>query len=244
MDRRGFCKTFFLLPFLAPYLNVSGQTKRGFELQLISSSPHKLIIPLLEEFWGPMLFSGKNFTFLNSHPQEKELKRVLSQNNWNHVFYPSQADLIFSFLHLLKPVPPSFTLLKNDKVRDIRSKNLLSLWKEISTTQQPSSLLTVASFNKRRPHSNKGELASVYIDGKKIGLLPLKKSYSKIFRTHRGTVEMVIDNERARVVNSSCRHKICLHTPPAAIEGERIICAPNHFLLEIEPHHLVDTIIG
>jgi hypothetical protein len=244
MDRRRFCQTVFLLPFLAPYLNVSTQTKRGFDLQLISSYPHKLILPILEEFKSSIPFSRKNFAFLNPCPQERELKKALSQDRWSYVSYPSQADLVFNFLHLLKPAPSSFTLLKNDEVRDIRRKNLLSIWKEISGTHQPSSLLTVASFSKKRHRFPLGERASVYIDGMRAESLQLNKSYSKIFRTRRGNIEVVIENEMAKVVNSSCRHKICLNTPPASVEGDRIICAPNHFLLEIESRHSVDTIIG
>lgn len=244
MDRRGFCKTFFLLPFLAPSLDVSRQTKKGVELQLLSSSPHKFIIPLLEEVRKAMLFPGNNFAILNHHPQEKELKRVLTDNHWNNVLHPSRADLVFTFCHLLKPVPSSFTLVKNDKVRDIRSNNLLLLWQDISRKHRPSSLLTVVSFNTRRPKLYLGEMASLYVDGKKIESLSLKKSCFKSFQTQRGKVDVMIDNQAARVVESSCRHKICLHTPPAGLEGERIICAPNHFLLEIESHHLVDTIIG
>ncbi len=33
-------------------------------------------------------------------------------------------------------------------------------------------------------------------------------------------------------------------TPPVFLAGERIICAPNHFLLEIHGSHSIDTVIG
>ena len=46
------------------------------------------------------------------------------------------------------------------------------------------------------------------------------------------------------VDQSCCRNKICVATAPVALAGERIICAPNHFLLEIEGTPFVDTVIG
>ncbi|MGD8534841.1 MAG: NusG domain II-containing protein, partial [Candidatus Aminicenantes bacterium] len=43
---------------------------------------------------------------------------------------------------------------------------------------------------------------------------------------------------------ASCHQKICLSHPPVSQAGERVICAPNNFLLEIQGTGLVDTVIG
>jgi hypothetical protein len=244
MDRRGFCKSFLFLPLLAPFFGLSKKTQKGIELQLITSSPHKFITPLLKEMGKSGLLPGRNFTLIDFHPQKEELIKVLSQNHWTWVQDPSQADLVFTFAHLLKPVPGSFTLIRNEKVWDIRSKNLYPIWQEMNRNQLPSSWLTMVSPNRRRLELYRGTKASVYVDGRRVESLSLKKDYSKSFATKRGRVEVLVENGKARIINSSCLQQICLHTPPIYVEGERIICAPNHFLLEIDAPRLVDTVIG
>jgi len=244
MDRRGFCKTFLFLPLLAPYFDISKKTQKDFELQLITSSPHEFIMPLLLEIQKFGLFQGHDFTTINFHPQKEELIKVLSQNHWTRVQNPCQADLVFTFGQLLKPVPGSFTLIRNEKVWDIRFKNLYPIWQEMNQNQLPSSWITVLSSNRRKLKLYRGHKASIYINGQKVEILSLKKDYSNSFTTRGGQVDVLVEDGQARVINSSCPKKICLHTPPISFEGERIICAPNHFLLEIESSRLVDTVIG
>jgi len=244
MDRRDFCKTFLSMPFLASLFGISKQRGRGFELQLISSSPHRFILPILEEVQKMHPFWSQNFTTVNYHPQQEELIKVLSKKHWKFVRTPSQAGLIFTFCRLLQPVLPSFTLIKNERAWDIRSKNLFSLWQEMNESHQPSSWLTIVSLDKKQLQFYRGTSASVYINGRKVERLSLKKSYSRSFTTHRGRIEVVVERGTAHIADSSCPQKICLHTPPVAYEGERIICVPNHFLLEIESYHSVDTAIG
>jgi len=244
MDRRYFCKTFLFMPFLSPLLNASTNTNSDLELQLITSSPHNVILPLLKEIQKTHMFRCRDFTVLNYFPQKEELIKVLSKNQWRYVLKPSQADFIITFCRLLNPTSPSFTLIKKDKVWDIRHKNLFSLWQEMNKNHQPSSWLTIVSFNRKKINLRRGSFASVYIDGKKVESLSLKNSYSKSFKTKRGKIDVLIEKGNARVVDSSCRKKICLNTSPVSLEGERIICAPNHFLLEIDSFHFIDTVIG
>jgi len=242
MDRRGFCKTFLLFPLFAPFFDISKKTREDFELQLITSSPQKFIIPLLQEIQKHGFLQGQNFSLMNSHPRQTNLTKALSQNQWTQVQNSSQADLVFTFSRLIKPASGSFTLIRNEKVWDIRLKKLLSIWKEMY--QVPSSWLTVVSSPKRKIKLYRGNKASVYTNGQKVESLSLKKNYAKSFITKGGNVDVVVEDGKARVVESPCPQKICLHTPPITFEGERIICAPNHFLLAIETHHSVDTVVG
>jgi len=244
MDRRDFCKTFMFLPLLSPTFDVSKKKQGAFELLLITSSPHRFITPVLKEIQKNGFLQGRHFTAINFHPQKEELIKVLSQNRWSQVQNPSQADLVFTFGRLLKPVPGSFTVIRGRKVLDIRLKRLLSLWQEMNKNQRPSCWLTAVSSPKRKPKLYRGSEASVYTDGQKVETLSLKKDCSKSFTTTRGQVNLLVEGGKARVVDSSCPQKICLHTPPIALEGERIICVPNHFLLEIKTHGSVDTVIG
>jgi hypothetical protein len=242
MDRRGFCKILLLLPLFSPSFDISKKTRGDFELQLITSFPHKFITPLLQEIQKHGFLQGQNFTTINFHPQQADLTKALSGNQWKRVQSPSQADLVFAFSRLIKPVPGSFALIRNEKVWDIRFNRLLSIWKEMC--QAPSSWLTSISSPKRTRTLYRGNKASVYLNGQKVDTISLKKNYSKSFTTKGGQVDVLVEEGKARVADSPCPQKICLHTPPITFEGERIICVPNHFLLEIESHYSVDTAIG
>ena len=89
-----------------------------------------------------------------------------------------------------------------------------------------------------------GEFVSVYQDGRKIAMISLGENVTKSFRARGGRITLRVKNGKAWVSESPCRHKICLHSPPVSIAGERIICAPNHFLLEIKGSPYIDTSIG
>jgi hypothetical protein len=111
-------------------------------------------------------------------------------------------------------------------------------------SHNPSSWLTIASFNTRRVDAYQGTSASIYLEGQKVESVSLEKTVSRKLQTERGDINVVVENGKAWVSGSSCRHKICLFTPPVSLAGERIICAPNHFLLEIQGSRHIDTAIG
>jgi hypothetical protein len=74
--------------------------------------------------------------------------------------------------------------------------------------------------------------------------LSLKKDRIRTYRTALGTVSVKIEKGSVRIPASSCRHKICCAVPPASFAADRIVCAPNHFLLEVQGPGSIDTIIG
>ena len=244
MNRRHFCKTLLFTPLLSPLFEASGLGSHALEIQLISSLPQNTIFTLLNEIKKKNAVPFRNYVFLNDHPKKRELIPALSRNHMRHAFSCRDADLSFSFIRLSKPVSPSFTLIKKGKIMDIRTGRLFSLWQEMNQKEQASSLLTLVSFHKKKVLIQKGMMASVYLEGNKVDSLSLKESNIKSYRTLRGSIDVLIENEKVKVVHSSCQNKICLHTPPLTFEGERVICAPNHFLLEIDPRSSVDTIIG
>jgi len=114
----------------------------------------------------------------------------------------------------------------------------------MNKNHRPSLCLTIASLKNRRSDLLSGELVTLYKDGNLIERISLKKKLSKSFRTLEGKITVRVEDGKAWISESSCRHKICLHTPPVSLAGERIICAPSHFLLEIQGQHSVDTSIG
>lgn len=243
MDRRGFFKTIFFTSLFSPVFLSSKSAKKNLQLYLIADSPQMFLSIILRELQKHGLIYGPNFNFLNFHPEEKALKKVLAQKGWRSVSEASPADLSLSFSPLSQKTLPSFALIKGGSVCDIRSRKLSALWHEMNSSS-PSSILTIVSFKEKNPALFPGSFASIYIDGHKADRVSLKKNLFKSFRTKRGNIAVVVQNGKAWVAESSCPRKICLFTPPVSLAGERIICAPNHFLIEAQSSHSIDTVIG
>lgn len=247
MDRRDFFKIMLATPVLTPIILSSKKTRNDLELFLISEEP-QMFLPLLlqqiQEYSPNSPNEGRTFTFLNPHPREKGLKKILSEKGWRFVQEPTTAHLTLSFSHLLNKALPSFTLVRKGRIWDIRSQKFYSLWQEMNGNHEPSSCLTIATFTKTTPVQNAGQFVSMYRNGQKIRTISLEKNMGQSFKTRGGRITAQIENGKVWVTESSCRHKICLYSPPVSLPGERIICAPNHFLLEIERSNSIDTIIG
>jgi len=222
MDRRDFFKIMLATPVLTPIILSSKKTRNDLELFLISEKPHVFLPLLLQQIQEYSPNEGRTFTFLNPHP----------------------AHLTLSFSHLLNKALPSFTLVRKGRIGDIRSRKFYSLWQEMNENHEPSPCLTIATFTNKTAVQNVGEFVSIYRNGQKIRTISLEKNREQSFKTRGGRITAQIENGKVWVTESSCRHKICLYSPPVSLPGERIICAPNHFLLEIERSNSIDTVIG
>jgi hypothetical protein len=243
MDRRRFFQTLLSAPLLTPLLLASQSRESDREIYLISDTPHTHLPVLLKELLRGRSGLPGSFAIRENSPHKNALKHALSQSGWQFSPRSSDADLKISFRTLHQPARPSFTLVKEGKIWDVRSWNLRSLWQEMAQNQTPSLSLTVASLTRPGPGSDAGEFVAVYMNGHKKEALPLNKNLQRSYETHSGRIAVQITNGSAHVLNSSCRHKICLYSPPVSLSGERIICAPNFFLLEVRGN-TVDTVIG
>ncbi|MFO7979857.1 MAG: NusG domain II-containing protein [Candidatus Aminicenantes bacterium] len=243
MNRRHFIQTLVTVPLLSKFILGSKNTANSTELHLISDHPHQILPRILEELKNHSINDGNKFCLLNSAPFEKQIIQELKKKGW--AFSPSQdkADLSLSFRVLQHKIQPSFTLTKNGNIWDIRSKRLFSLWKTINKKNNLSSSLTIASF-RGSAHRFMGKSISVFSQGKKIDSFPLNKNSCKSYKAKQGRIMVSVNNGKVWVTESSCRHKICCLTPPISFAGERIICAPNRFLVEIDRTSLIDTSIG
>jgi len=244
MDRRDFFKTLLVTTLAAPALVEARGLKSSGALYLISDSPGDVLPSILTEIDPHIQQAGRHFTFLACHPAAEKIGNALSATGWKFDPKASGPALAFSFQSLGQPSFPSFTLIRNGRVCDIRSQNLWQAWGKINASGALSSCLTVASFE--LPHRNQtpGKAVAVYADGKKQASLPLNRNRVKAFDTRTGRVVVGIEAGRARVLSSTCRHQVCLASPPVSLAGERVVCAPRHFLLEVEGPRLVDTVTG
>ncbi len=240
MDRRDFFKSIFLTPLLTPLLLASKSSNSDAELYMISDSPQHCLPPLLQEFKSLSLVSGNSHTPM---PQQEPLTSALISSGWRPVSDGTRAHLSLASSLLHRPALPSFTLAREGKVWDLRTRKLHSIWTEMNH-QSPSNRLTIGSFHSRPSELISGKSVSLYQEGRKIQTISLKQNSSRSFGTKAGRITVCVKDGKARVEESSCRHKICVHCPPAVYAGERIICAPNHFMLEVDGPSSVDTIIG
>ena len=243
MDRRDFFKAVIATPFITPFLFASKSSAYD-ELFLISDKPQIILPSLLEELGKLKTISDKKFSFSNQHPQKRILIQVFEKHGWGHVPPSSQSNLSFAFHPLQQPTPSSFTLVRSGQILDIRSRRLRSFWQEINSNRAPSSCLTIASLQTGLTPLTAGETVRVYRDGRRVDDFSLKMDRVRSFQTRQGTITVRIQGRKVWVPESSCRHKICCLTPPVSLAGERIVCAPNHFLVEIRGPGMVDTVIG
>lgn len=243
MDRRDFFKTMLVTPLLTPIL-LASKASANDELYLISDKPQIFLPALLQELENLNLVSGRNYVFTNGHPQKRPLVASLEKHGWTLVPRPSQTDLSLSFRPLRHPTRPSFTLVGSGQIWDIRANRLYSLWRELNSAKTLSSCLTIVSLQTNAPMSIPGGTVCVYRDGRKIDELSTKKDRIKSYNARKGTISVRIQEGKTWIPDSSCRHKICCLAPPASFVSERIVCAPNHFLLEISGSRSIDTVIG
>lgn len=243
MDRRDFFKTVFATPLLAPFLT-NFQAFGKDELLLISENPEAFLPFILEELGGQNKASGRSFVFLNAHPRKTALCQSLEASGWTKASRYQKADLNLSFRPLQYPASPSFTVVRAGKILDLRSKKLFSFWKDMNENHPSSSCLTIATLHARQPGNSLGNSVRIYHNGRVVEEASLKKDRVRTFGIEKGEVTVKIEQGTAFVLSSSCRHKICCSVPPVSFTGDRIVCAPNHFLLEVRGAGAIDTIIG
>jgi hypothetical protein len=244
MDRRDFLKVILASSLAAPLLAKVKTPESSTVLYLISDEPQLFLPPIMAELQRKAWIQEGQFVLLNQHPYGEELKATLSQNRWRYALKMSRANLFLSFEPLQRAAAPSFTLIKEGKIWDIRTAGLSQLWEEMNSQEARSACLTVAAFRQSPFVSAPGRSVTVYADGKIRQSFSLGKNQRQRFTTRNGEVVVGIEGGRARVLASTCRHKICLSSPPAFLAGERIVCAPNKFLVEVEGSRFVDTVTG
>ncbi|MGD9344254.1 MAG: NusG domain II-containing protein [Candidatus Aminicenantes bacterium] len=243
MDRRHFFQTLLSAPILTPLFLASRSRTSEREVYLISDTPQIHLPLLLKELFRTRETRPGTFSIQAPSPYTDKLYKTFSLNGWQFDPNSSGADLDISFRTLHHPSRPSFTLVKDGQVWDVRSWKLHSLWQEMSQHHSPSSLLTVASLMRQGPDRRAGEVVTVYMNGQPRESFFLKENRRRSYATNTGRITVQIADGSVRITESTCRQKICISSQPISLSGERIICAPEHFLLEVGGG-AIDTVIG
>ncbi|MFZ2052977.1 MAG: NusG domain II-containing protein [Candidatus Aminicenantales bacterium] len=244
MDRRDFLRFLFASPLAVPLLSMARVAEDSPALYLITDNPQNYLPTIVTEMEKSGLIQGTRFSLREPHPFAGELRAALARKGWEYASGAPSAALTLAFQPLRRSAPPSFTLIRHGRVWDLRTRELGKLWREMNARSSASTCLTVASFSKPAPLLSPGRSAAVFVDGKKRDTLSLKISQMRRYRTLRGEVLIRVEGGKVEVLASSCRHKICQSSAPAFLTGERIVCAPNHFLLAIDGPRFIDTVTG
>jgi len=241
MDRRRFVKDIFAASVMIPFLfdPKKGSDETGGELYLISDEPQRQMGLLLQALGAQGLIRGSSYFLKSPHPQAGELGRVLA--GWRVSSSGGAAGI--SFRQLDAASRPSFTMVQCGRIVDPRRLGLSALWNEMQSAEAATGL-TVVSFGDPASEIRPGALAAISLDGKRIGRFSLDFERSLRYSVRGGHVIVAIGRGGARVKNSPCRHQVCVSSSPVLYPGERIICAPNRFLVEIEGKGFVDSVTG
>jgi hypothetical protein len=244
MDRRDFLRWLLASPLAAPLLSIPAKEDDHSTLYLIADSPQDYLPALLAELRQRGLVREARFSFRGPHPFSAELRTALLRKGWEFAGAGRVAALALDFQPLRQAARPSFTFIRKGRVWDLRDGALGMMWREINGRSGRSSCLTIASASQPSPSLFPGRSAAVFVDGRKVDSLSLDRDQERRFRTPRGEVLIGVRAGRAEVLASSCRHKICQSSAPALLTGERIVCAPNHFLWAVDGPRFVDTVTG
>jgi hypothetical protein len=213
-------------------------------LFLINERPATCLPEVLKKLRTLYPALGRTFSILNTHPQKISLSQALEADGWRMVSSLRRAEVIISFRPLQHPTPPSFTLVRAGKIWDVRTRGLFSFWQKLNKKHPLSSCLTIATLQTRSLGRSQGKFVRFFHTGHVVEEVSLHKDRKQTFQAGQGNVTVQIDQGKAFVSSSSCHHKICCSVPPVSFSGDRIVCAPNHFLLEVQGTGSIDTIIG
>jgi len=233
-----------MTPLFTPLLLSSQSRTSESELFLIADNPEDHIPMILQELNKMSLVNGNRFVLLNDFPSESGLIDALSNAGLRHVPGTANADMTLSHSVLRQSASPSFALVRNGKVWDLRSRRLMSLWRDIYHGRQNATGLTVIAFRRPSAFSSPGDSISIYRQGNAIARMKLDTDRSARFSVKTGEISVRIRGGKAWIDESSCRNHICQLSPPVFLGGERIVCAPNHLLIQVNGTSGVDTVIG
>ncbi len=244
MDRRSFLNTILVSPVVTSVLLATQKNRKNSELYLIADNPHDVIPLILNELSAFNIEPGQQFSFLTAHPQREALSLGLQHRGQTPAADPQQADMTISFTSLQNQARPSFALINNGRIWDVRTQRLHRLWTTLNEHNPPTTGLTILGFKQTKKREARGQAVTLFQNGRLIGRTPLTGRKTEVLPGRLGDITLRIENGRAWISESSCRHQICRLSPPVSLTGERIICAPNHLLLEVQGDGSVDTVIG
>ncbi len=83
------------------------------------------------------------------------------------------------------------------------------------------------------PFNKKGNIAKIYVDGKKIKEIELLQDTIITFEGYKGPFIVEIRDGKIKMKDSVCPLKLCIKQGYISKKGESIVCLPNRVTIEI-----------
>jgi len=191
MDRRSFIKAVLSSSLAVPLAAASKAGPPSKALYVIGDAPQTLLPELLAEIGQGG--RGRTCAISENGPVSERVRTALAEKGWSFVPWSGKADVRVSLAFLRSACAPSFALIQNGRVVDIRARRLQGLWREISLAGPRSSLLTVVAFPDAGPSPSGGSRAALYLDGKKKDILDLGRDASRTYESGGGFVTVAVE---------------------------------------------------
>jgi len=81
--------------------------------------------------------------------------------------------------------------------------------------------------------SHRAAVVTVFRDHDEIAQYPLSMPRFVTLRGNLGPLTLSIAHNSVRVTQSTCPRQLCVHAGAISRNGQQIVCAPNHILIEL-----------
>ena len=85
----------------------------------------------------------------------------------------------------------------------------------------------------RAGNGGKGGVAVIEVNGRELHRVKLGEDRKITVRGSRGTSTVEFRGNRVRMLESTCRDKICVHTGWIDSAGQSVVCLPNRVVIRI-----------
>ncbi|CDZ74430.1 putative membrane protein [Peptoniphilus sp. ING2-D1G] len=95
----------------------------------------------------------------------------------------------------------------------------------------------------KNENNTKGDTVAVYVDSQRVAQYNLKVDDGKIIdiNSKYGKNKIKIEEGKVKMVDSTCKDKVCMHMKAIDANNETIICLPNRLVVKIESESSQDV---
>jgi hypothetical protein len=183
--------------------------------------------------------SNSEATIIANKEQENLLKNIL--NNRKHNSFSNSGSIQYKIEKLNNPVYSDIVVSDNLRpvysLKNDFSKEMVKLRDQLSDIK--AQIFFSAEYKQTDIFSSlfSRQRKEIVIENEKglFDRIPANSNYKTIMVSGpQGKTEIEVNNGIAKVIRSTCRHKLCEKVRFAANNGDVIACAPNKVLIRVE----------
>ncbi len=132
---------------------------------------------------------------------------------------------------LEKEEDTNITVVKDGHILDPRKGLFRQVYSKLRKEGKGTYLISIAVEDEKLSEKAK---AVVEMDGRRIKELDLAENRVLELKTPAGRMKIEVKEGKIRVIESSCRNKICVRTGFISRPHEKIVCIPNRVIISVE----------